>query len=177
MDFSAFAWRDVIIVVIVCATVYLLVALLRLRELKGRQSAPAGQPPRPDNAQIEPGDDIVSARQAAPILADTSSEPFTQTQPGFGEQLYRSGMEAQVQQLRAEVAALRQELDQIKAARRVSPQYAEAMVLAQRGMGVQIIADECGISLGEAELVLALSRDKQEYEDDGDDDGPRSQAG
>ena len=48
-------------------------------------------------------------------------------------------------------------------------------MLAQRGLDAQSIAEQCGISVGEAELVLALSRNKQEYED-GEDD-PRRSAG
>ncbi|MCX7170695.1 MAG: DUF2802 domain-containing protein [Proteobacteria bacterium] len=63
------------------------------------------------------------------------------------------------------MTGLKENMAQLKAARRVSPQYNEAMQLAQRGMAARDIADECGISLGEAELVLSLSRNKQEYED------------
>ena len=96
--------------------------------------------------------------------------------PTFGEQLQRSSLEAEVQHLRSDVAGLREELKLLKAARRVSPQYNEAMMLAQRGVDAQGIADQCGISVGEAELVLALSRNKQEYEDYGEDD-PRRSAG
>ena len=56
-------------------------------------------------------------------------------------------------------------LEQVKASRCVSPQYNEAMLLAQRGVNAQVIADQCAISIGEAELVAALSRNRQEYED------------
>ena len=94
----------------------------------------------------------------------------------FSKQLFRSNLEAEVQHLRSDVAGLREELKLLKAARRVSPQYNEAMMLAQRGIDAQGIADQCGISVGEAELVLALSRNKQEYEDYGEDD-PRRSAG
>ena len=92
----------------------------------------------------------------------------------FGDQLFRSTLEAELQHLRSDVAGLREELRLLKAARRVSPQYNEAMMLAQRGIDAQGIAEQCGISVGEAELVLALSRNKQEYEDYGEDDPRRS---
>ena len=179
MDFSAFAWRDVIMLVVVCAAVYLLVALLRLRAVKSAKPTSLWRKPLPpqDQAHAEPSGDTVPMWQATRPLTDAPSESLPQAQAEFGEHLYRSAMEAQLSQLRAEVAAVRRELTQLKAARRVSPQYAEAMLLAQRGMDVQVIADQCGISLGEAELVLALSRDKQEYEGNGENNGPRSPAG
>ena len=94
----------------------------------------------------------------------------------FGDHLFRTTLESELQQLRSEVASLREELKVLKAARRVSPQYNEAMMLAQRGIDAGSIAAQCGISVGEAELVLALSRNKQEYDDYGEDD-PRRSAG
>ncbi|MBI3525326.1 MAG: DUF2802 domain-containing protein [Betaproteobacteria bacterium] len=103
--------------------------------------------------------------QAAPDLERDTTRPREQPAADFGEQLYRSGVEAELQQLRSEVAELKEIIAQLKAARRVSPQYNEAMLLAQRGMDELSIANQCGISIGEAELVLALSRNKQEYED------------
>ena len=79
--------------------------------------------------------------------------------------MFRSSVEAELQNLRSDVAELKAALGQLTASRRVSPQYNEAMLLAQRGMDAQIIADQCAISIGEAELVVALSRNRQEYED------------
>ena len=42
--------------------------------------------------------------------------------------------------------------------RPVSPQHSEAMLLAGRGVAAAQIADHCGISVAEAELVCALAR-------------------
>lgn len=42
--------------------------------------------------------------------------------------------------------------------RPVSPQHSEAMLLAGRGIAAAQIADHCGISVAEAELVCALAR-------------------
>ncbi len=156
MDFTAIGWREVIMIVVALAALYLAAALLRLGRLKRGGPVPAVRPSEPTLAPV--------AQQAtvAPQVAD------------FGEQLFRSGIEAELQQLRSEVATLREELKLIKVARRVSPQYTEAMLLAQRGVDAASVAEQCGISVGEAELVLALSRNKQEYEDDGDNDTPWS---
>jgi len=76
----------------------------------------------------------------------------------FAETLEASRLEQEVRQLRAEVAALREELLDLQAAHRAAPQYADAMALARRGFDARGIADHCGIALGEAELVMALAR-------------------
>lgn len=97
-------------------------------------------------------------RQAPPPVA-------VEQVKGFAGELARSNLEVEVQQLRRESAGLRDELSQmhkelalLKAARNVSPLYNEAVSLAQRGVTADGIAGQCGISLGEAELVAALAR-------------------
>ena len=162
MDFSGIGLRDVILVALALAAVYLLVAVLRLAQVNRRRHAEA-VPKKAAKKEAKP------ARQAEEMIEPKPEETTTFSQASaFGEQLFRSGVEAELQQLRGEVAALKEELKLMKAARRVSPQYNEAMMLAQRGRDAQDIAAQCGISVGEAELVLALSRNKQEYEDYGE---------
>jgi hypothetical protein len=101
-------------------------------------------------------------------------QPAVQRQGGFGEHLAehlaRADMEMEVQRMRDEMERMRCEMEELRAARRVSPQYAEAMELAQRGLTAQDVADRLGISLAEAELVHALSRGRQNY-DEGDNNG------
>lgn len=58
---------------------------------------------------------------------------------------------------RAEVQALQPQAPQ-QYVRPVSPQHSEAMLLAGRGVKAAQIADHCGISVAEAELVCALAR-------------------
>jgi len=58
---------------------------------------------------------------------------------------------------RAEVQALQPQVPQ-QYVRPVSPQHSEAMLLAGRGVTAAQIADHCGISVAEAELVCALAR-------------------
>lgn len=86
--------------------------------------------------------------------------------PSFDEHLFRHNVETELQQLRTEVTELREALGRLQTSRSVSPQYTEAMRLAQRGASARIIADECAISIGEAELVRALSKNSQESPDD-----------
>mgnify|MGYP001327182583 CR=1 FL=1 len=82
---------------------------------------------------------------------------WTQSPADFGGQMVASGIEAELAELRGEVDALKGEVAQLKAARNVSPQYGEAVALAQKGMAAQQIAERCGISVAEAEMVCALS--------------------
>ena len=58
---------------------------------------------------------------------------------------------------RAEVQAQQPQAAQ-QYVRPVSPQHSEAMLLAGRGVTAAQIADHCGISVAEAELVCALAR-------------------
>lgn len=93
---------------------------------------------------------------------------------GFGEHLAehlaRTDMEMEVQRMRSEMERMRNEMEELRTARRVSPQYAEAMELAQRGLSAQDLADRLGISLGEAELVHALSHSERNF-DEGEEYG------
>ena len=87
------------------------------------------------------------------------SEPVWKQDPAeFGQQVVKSGIEAELAELRGELAALKEEVSLLKAARNVSPQYGEAVALAQKGLAAAQIAERCGISVAEAEMVRALSR-------------------
>ena len=76
--------------------------------------------------------------------------------------MVKTGIETELAELRGEMAALKEEVSLLKAARNVSPQYGEAVTLAQKGMSAQQIAERCGISVAEAEMVCALSRRQSE---------------
>jgi hypothetical protein len=71
---------------------------------------------------------------------------------------FMRNVDDELERLRGEVAALREEVAGLKLARGVAPQYGAAMTLAGRGLAAQRIATECGISVAEAELIEALSR-------------------
>lgn len=76
----------------------------------------------------------------------------------FAVKQFVAGVEAELKQMRSELAALRADVERLKTARAVSPQYSEAVTLAEKGADAQSIAARCGISVGEAELVLALTQ-------------------
>lgn len=159
-DPTAFGWRDAILATVGLAAVYFGLLLVRLFLLRQPKREVAAEPVEPRPAEVQD-----ALRQ--PAGSELPSAPV-----GFGEQLAaRIGLEADVQQLRAEMAILKREISELRAARRVSPQYSDAMALARRGFDARGIADECGISIGEAELVLAMSRDQVFFQDEVDDGG------
>jgi len=106
---------------------------------------------------------------SALVVPAAPSLPLAPRTAGFGEHLAehlaRSEMEMEVQRMRAEMERMRSEVEELRAARHVSPQYAEAMELAQRGLTAQDVADQLGISLAEAELVQALSRSDGNFDE------------
>ena len=173
MDFTEFSIRYAIICAVAVIVVYMLVSLLRLSQIRRRKPSI----PAIERALKFDADGIYTLRRGAPAK-EIEDAPAASGRPAqdaesadaseisqFGEQLFRSSVEAELERMRGEVSGLKETIAQLKAARRVSPQYNEAMALAQRGMDKQNIAEECGISIGEAELVLALSRNKQEYQE------------
>lgn len=95
------------------------------------------------------------------LIRPASAAPIEDA-PLRGLQTEMLGVRAQLDSLQADFAALKGEVEQIKAARAVSPQYNDALSLAQKGMRPADIAETCGISIGEADLVCALARSRQE---------------
>lgn len=68
--------------------------------------------------------------------------------------------------LQKELGDLREEVAELRALSQVSPVYGEAVNLARRGYDPQLIAERCGISVAEAELVQSLSGGGAEQEAD-----------
>lgn len=166
MEIGGVALRDVIIVASAGAGVYLVIMLLRLMQL-GRHKPMALDastlPPVPPPEETAAGQVQEMPPAAPPLPGEEGGEPT-----GFGAELMRSHLEREIKQLRGELAALRDELAALKAARNVSPQYADAMALAQRGLTAQDVADRCNISLGEAELVWALAHGQRKTDEEDD---------
>jgi len=179
MDIGGLAMRDIILVLAGLAGIYLVLTVLRLVQV-GRH-----KPAVLDDSLHVPEIDAEPAIDTAPVEPELPPLEAPPPVSGFGAELLRSHQDQEVRrlhdeiaQLREELAVLREELVYIKAARNISPQYADAMSLAQRGLTAQDVADRCGISLGEAELVWALSRgaNNLEYEDDYGGDSGRKHA-
>jgi hypothetical protein len=193
IDFSGFGLRDWIPVVTALVGVYLVVMLLRLLRMNIKRRSSSAR----DGAESS---EAVAARLASAAAAYRESsrqEPRSWTSvrpaasldevgsmsaaPDFASELTRSRLEQEVhglrreaQQLRVDLTHLTEEMRQLKTVRNASPLYSEAMSLAQQGVTPDGIADRCGISVGEAELVAALARNRagsefQDREDDRDE--------
>ena len=165
METSAPIMHDAILLGVGIAAVYLVVAALQLLQLKGLRARPR----RPD---CEPSLGIIEAEE------------------NFAARLQESQAETQLLQLRSDVARLHAELQALRdemrrrdarpAITRQTPEttskYNGAMRYAQHGMSAAGIALKCGISLSEAELVVALSRDVSSGQAHGEEHGQRRAA-
>lgn len=109
---------------------------------------------------------------SAPAVPGTGQEAVSATafEQQLAEHLVRHDLEREFLKLREDVVKLREEVKELRALRNISPQYAEALGLAQQGMSAQQIADRMGISLAEAELVHALSRGEELFKEPDLDD-------
>lgn len=61
---------------------------------------------------------------------------------------------------------LKEQIESVSVAQGISPEYNEALVCARRGLGVEAIAERCGISVAEAELVRSLAERQGESDDE-----------
>jgi hypothetical protein len=169
MEFADDGWRLLIWLGLAAAGGYLLVSLWRLLRI-GRRVPPAAVAAR----AVEPDLQFFAARTpaAAPEAPSPAAEPEAAAFAGqLAGQLSIARLQAELEDLRDEVGRLRREAEQQRAEldglraeldgqrqpRPVSPFYGEAMALAQRGYDALGIAEECGISVSEAELLLAMS--------------------
>ena len=105
------------------------------------------------------------ADQRLDLYLDDTEDSKAAPAGDFAAQLTQKTMEAEVRQLREQLAEsreeiqrMREEMDRLSAAQKVSPLYNEAMALAIRGVDAAGVAGRCGISIAEAELVVALSK-------------------
>lgn len=164
-DFLAgIGWRDLVLVLAAGIGVYLVLSVLRLFRVSGKRGSAAPLHVAPP--QVAPSISPWPPRETPPPPA----EPTT-SEPDFFRELARTNVEAELDRLRRECARMREEMvgmaeeiTRLKLNRSVSPHYNEATALAQQGMPPAGIAGQCGISIGEAELVAALARGGSEFE-------------
>ena len=189
IDLAALDLRSYLLAALILVAVYLVYSMLPLLRLGRRQRRSAET--RTDTAYfglvdetVRPATDPLATR-LEPALgpAAAHAQVFGEGLPGalpamFAQELAQSNVELELkrlrremEQLRAEMNEMAEELRQLQSTRNISPLYHEAMTLAQHGEPAEGIAAQCGISIGEAELVAALARSKREGGfDDADDD-------
>lgn len=185
MDFdvlSYLSWREVLVAVVVLLVLYILFAFLRISRLKNErqrvqdvslhvaQSAAAAYAAVQEPAEAGSVPDIVNE---PPI--QTKAEPFPWNEPPADHPTLHQieALEQDVAQLRRELGSLRvevqalrdeqrREMTKVQVAQNASPFYSEAMQMAVQGQDAADISVLCGISRGEAELVVALARNRDQ---------------
>jgi hypothetical protein len=123
-----------------------------------------------DRADANAGDD--GANDTSPWNEPPPATASPATAGAFKSTLEIEQLRREIAQLQAALASQRREMDevvdevralkaQLEAAavsQSISPEYNEALVFARRGLDVDTIAERCGISRSEAELVHALAQ-------------------
>jgi hypothetical protein len=87
------------------------------------------------------------------------SPAFPQALPDAGERPQDGQLMAEIERLRAQVSRLGQEVEALKASRASTSQqanYTQAIEMARQGQPVVEVANRCGISRAEAELIVAM---------------------
>jgi len=106
-----------------------------------------------------PSDSAAAAEAAAAARFELELENSRLRQALQAQRDLVALQQSEIDRLVEDITALREELDAQAASVASSPEYFEAMVLAALGLNAEMIAECCGITLAEAELVLALRRD------------------
>lgn len=151
--------REGVIVLITLVAIYIVFVSLRMLRLRHRQSA------------TEPVPQVAPTVSLPPVLAK-ADEAWAQASEDLAEETLRSGLEQELAQMRDEVDAIRgelaalrqdmqQELAHLRAGQTVSPIYGDAMQMAVSGYDPAAIAERCGIARAEAELVVALAKSQE----------------
>lgn len=178
MDFDGLAnlsWREALIAIIVLLALYVLVVYFRFRRLKREKadlalpSAAATQSAVAAYAAVQ--EPVLSAEPEPLAAPSEAAFPWNEPPPEVPGQKKIEALEREINQLRKEVGGLRAEVLLLREERRrevtqsqvtqnVSPLYSDAMQMAMQGHDAASIAQHCGISRAESELVVALVRNR-----------------
>lgn len=177
--------REIILAAIALLAAYIGYQLYRVARVpRAPASASTGEPGESPRATIaEPGGDenkvdegeadeageLYSFDPPPPAPAAARANPVADA---FQHELEVRQLRRELEQQRTELADLRRALDELReqvrahkeqaaagvTTRGASPEYNEALVFARRGLDAETIAERCGITVAEAELVQSLAR-------------------
>jgi len=184
MDFDLLAnltWRETLIAVVALLALYVVVVFLRLRRIKqGKMDLSVPEQLAAKSAlaayAAEQSPPDVAQPAAAPELLSAPSEfafPWNEPPEEIPGQQRIDALEREVTQLRKEIGGLRAEVlvlreeqrreqTQAQVTQNVSPLYSDAMQMAIQGYDALSISEHCGIARAEAELVVALVRNRHD---------------
>lgn len=92
------------------------------------------------------------------VLFLRAARRFSESEQAFGRRL--DDMDASLRALHEQAAGLSAELSAVRRAPQSSGQYREAVEMAEQGMDAAHVAENCGISRAEADLIVALHRSR-----------------
>ncbi|MFC5301666.1 DUF2802 domain-containing protein [Azospira restricta] len=177
LDDLALGWREALLGVVALLVLYVGVVVVRLRRLRAPDPVPS--PEAPAAAVPAPSGEQLAAAYVEPPF------PWNEPPDTPGDDSRLAALDGEVLALRNELSALRGELaslreelrdevarvnERVQAAQHVAPIYGDAMQMALAGHDAATIAERCGVARAEAELVVALIRNR-DGSDDGDDAG------
>ncbi len=182
------SWREALIAIIVLLVLYLVLAFIRIRRLKHEPAidevsaslsthpalAAYASEQAPDFPASSISTDSPTNSSKLPEALAVPSEisfPWNEPPPEIPDRQLIEALERELAQLRKEVGVLRSEMLLLREAQRrelarsevaqnASPLYNDAMQMAMQGIDAASIAQHCGISRAEAELVAALVRNR-----------------
>jgi len=163
-------WREMLLAAVLMLGIYMLFVAWLMRRVRSHAhpepveptvQAAAGAAAYAATAAV---DDAEPERESP---AEAPEEPVAPPAELAATSVPLEGLRSEMAQMREELDALRaefsvlrtevqQEAAQIKATQSISPLYSDAMQMASAGHSAALIAERCGISRGEAELVVAL---------------------
>jgi hypothetical protein len=146
IDLSAIGWKEAALVALVILAGYMGYALMRLSMLNARRSpdtAPVAPPP-PPAVQAPP----VDLQAELDLLLDARLAPLMQA------------LETRLDLIEDRLDGVSRRLETVNQLPPVAPQYSEALSLAARGLSAEDIAEQCDMSVGEAELVRTLAQSR-----------------
>ena len=170
------SWREALIAIVALLVLYVLVVFWRMRRLKHAKAEVSLVEPLAAQAAVAA---YAAAQEpllsAGGVAAESSAPEFAWNEPPPeipGQQMI-DALERHVHQLRGEVDVLRTEVQQLREemqrefaqaqpTHNVSPLYSDAMQMALQGHDAMTISQHCGIARAEAELVVALVRNRND---------------
>ena len=146
IDLSAIGWKEAALVALVILAGYMGYALVRLSMLNARRNAEAAPPPVP--AAPVPAPPPVDLQAELDMLLDARLAPLMQA------------LETRLDLIEDRLDGVSRRLETVNQLPPVAPQYSEALSLAARGLSAEDIAEQCDMSVGEAELVRTLAQSR-----------------
>lgn len=179
LEYLAFGWREALLGAEVLLVLYALLVYRRLHRLKRQAAVPQNAVQDTEENLAETAVEAASPAVAAYVEASFPwNEPPDPVDPAetalLAENRLRAA-EAEITALRGEVAALSGEIaelreevklrvERVQASHNVAPIYGDAMQMAVAGYDAAAIAERCGVARAEAELVVALIRNRDDAE-------------